>query len=68
MSLPAVVQHLAVLEGSGLVQSEKLGRVRTCRVAPEALRTVEGWIAARRTAWEARLDRLGAFLDEDDQN
>jgi DNA-binding transcriptional ArsR family regulator len=64
MSLPAVMQHLAVLEGAGLVRSEKTGRVRTCRIEPQALRQVEAWIAMQRTEWERRLDRLGAYLDE----
>jgi DNA-binding transcriptional ArsR family regulator len=64
MSLPAVVQHLQVLEASGLVQSEKVGRVRTCRIEPKALRTAEEWIAERRTSWERRLDRLGDYLAE----
>jgi DNA-binding transcriptional ArsR family regulator len=64
MSLPAVVQHLQVLEASGLIRSEKSGRVRTCRVEPAALRTAEDWIAARRTNWERRLDRLGDYLAE----
>jgi DNA-binding transcriptional ArsR family regulator len=59
MTLPAVVQHLRVLEAGGLVTSEKVGRVRTCRVEPDALRTAERWIGERRTTWEARLDRLG---------
>ena len=63
MSLPAVLQHLAVLEDSGLVRSEKAGRVRTCRLDTHALRTAEQWIADRRTAWERRLDRLGEYLD-----
>src|SRR4051812_46773045 len=62
MSLPAVVQHLQVLESSGLVRSEKVGRVRTCRIDPEALRTAERWISDRRALWERRLDRLGDFL------
>jgi DNA-binding transcriptional ArsR family regulator len=62
MSLPAVVQHLQVLEASGLVRSEKVGRVRTCRIEPKALRTAEHWIAERRTIWERRLDRLGDYL------
>jgi DNA-binding transcriptional ArsR family regulator len=66
MSLPAVVQHLQVLESSGLVQSEKAGRVRTCRIQPAALRTAEQWIAARRTTWEKHLDRLAAYLGEDE--
>ena len=64
MSLPAVVQHLHVLERSGLVRSEKVGRIRTCTVEPAALRAAEGWIAARRTAWERSLDRLGEYLAE----
>jgi DNA-binding transcriptional ArsR family regulator len=62
MSLPAVVQHLHVLETSGLVRSEKVGRVRTCHIEPAALRTAEQWIAERRTSWEQRLDRLGEYL------
>ena len=64
MSLPAVMQHLSLLEASGLVRSEKVGRVRTCRVEAGALATVEKWVVARRTTWERRLDRLGEFLDE----
>lgn len=62
MSLPAVVQHLQVLEASGLVRSEKVGRVRTCHIEPRALRNAERWIAERRTIWEKRLDRLGDYL------
>ena len=62
MSLPAVLQHLQVLEQSGLVKTEKVGRVRTCSVETKALRSVEQWITARRTAWEARFDRLGLYL------
>jgi DNA-binding transcriptional ArsR family regulator len=64
MSLPAVVQHLQVLEASGLVRSEKVGRVRTCRIEPVAMRPVEKWIAERRTSWERHLDRLGDYLAE----
>jgi DNA-binding transcriptional ArsR family regulator len=64
MSLPAVMQHLAVLEASGLVKSEKIGRVRTCSIEPAALTQAEHWIAERRALWERRLDRLGQFLDE----
>ena len=63
MSLPAVMQHLAVLESSGLVVSEKVGRIRTCRVEPRAWSLVEQWINARRTEWEHRLDRLGDYLE-----
>ncbi len=64
MSLQAVVQHLQVLEASGLVRTEKVGRVRTCRVEPAVLRSAEEWISERRTAWEQRLDRLGDYLDK----
>ena len=64
MSLPAVVQHLKILETSGLVRTEKVGRVRTCRVDAEALRTAERWISERRSLWERRLDRLGEYLAE----
>ena len=64
MSLSAVVQHLRVLEASGLVRSEKVGRVRTCRIEPRALRLAEQWISERRMSWEGRLDRLGDVLVE----
>lgn len=66
MSLPAVVQHLQLLEASGLVRSEKLGRVRTCRIEPKALRRAEQWISERRALWERRLDRLGEYLVQQD--
>jgi DNA-binding transcriptional ArsR family regulator len=62
MSLPAVMQHLTVLETSGLVVSEKRGRVRTCRINPPALAEAEQWIAERRLEWERRLDRLDDYL------
>jgi DNA-binding transcriptional ArsR family regulator len=65
ISLPAVVQHLHVLEASGVVRSHKLGRVRTCEIEPLALSAAERWISERRAAWEARLDRLGGFLAGD---
>lgn len=70
MSLPAVVQHLQVLEQSGLVRSEKIGRVRTCTIDTAALSRAEQWINDRRLAWERRLDRLGDFLaaNEDEQD
>jgi len=63
MSLPAVMQHLAVLEESGLVRSEKVGRVRTCRIEPKALSLAEQWINQRRMEWEGRFDRLGDYLE-----
>jgi DNA-binding transcriptional ArsR family regulator len=65
ISLPAVVQHLHVLEASGVVRSHKVGRVRTCEIEPLALSTAERWISERRATWEARLDRLGEFLAGD---
>jgi DNA-binding transcriptional ArsR family regulator len=64
MSLPAVMQHLQVLEKSGLIRSEKVGRVRTCRIEPVAMQSAEQWIAERRATWERRLDRLGDYLAE----
>lgn len=66
MSLSAVVQHLRVLEESGLVRTEKRGRVRTCHIEPAALKTAESWITRRRADWERRLDRLGDYLAEQD--
>jgi DNA-binding transcriptional ArsR family regulator len=64
MSLPAVMQHLQVLEKSGLIRSEKVGRVRTCLIEPVAMQSAEQWIAERRATWERRLDRLGDYLAE----
>lgn len=64
MSLAGAMLHLRVLEESGLVTSEKKGRVRTCRMDPAMLSAAERWVAERRTMWERNLDRLGAFLDE----
>ncbi|MBT2499255.1 helix-turn-helix transcriptional regulator [Agromyces sp. ISL-38] len=65
MSLPAVMQHLSVLEASGLVRSEKAGRVRTCTLESDVLSRAEQWIHDRRTIWDQRLDRLGDHLDAD---
>ena len=62
MSLAAVLQHVQVLETSGLIRSQKVGRTRTCRINPVALRSAEDWIADRRTMVERRLDRLGEYL------
>ena len=62
MSLSAVIQHLQVLEASGLVNTEKVGRVRTCRIEPQALGVAERWISQRRARWEQRFDRLGEYL------
>jgi DNA-binding transcriptional ArsR family regulator len=63
MSLPAVVQHLDVLQKSGIVSSQKVGRVRTCSLEPEPMAEVERWIAEHRRIWEDRLDRLGDVLN-----
>ena len=62
MSLPAVVQHLAVLEAAGLVTSQKIGRVRTVQLAPEALTAAGNWIGEQRIPAERQLDRLGELL------
>jgi DNA-binding transcriptional ArsR family regulator len=67
VTLAAVLQHLQVLEASGVVRTEKVGRVRTCRIDPEGLSAAAQWIADRRALWERRLDRLGALLDEEDE-
>jgi DNA-binding transcriptional ArsR family regulator len=64
MTLSAVVQHLQVLEASGLVRTRKLGRVRTCELEASALESAERWLAGRRSLWEARFDRLGEYLAE----
>lgn len=64
ISLPAVLQHLQLLEQSGLVRSEKTGRVRTCRIEPKALSAAERWIGEQRELWEGRLDRLESYLEE----
>lgn len=64
MTLSAVVQHLGVLEASGVVRTEKVGRVRTCRLDPDALDTAERWVHQRRLEWGRRFDRLDALLAE----
>jgi DNA-binding transcriptional ArsR family regulator len=65
MSMPAVMQHLSVLEQSGLVSTKKIGRVRSCQLEPLALTTAEHWINERRLVWEHRLDRLATLLEEE---
>jgi DNA-binding transcriptional ArsR family regulator len=62
MALPSVVKHLAVLEVGGLVISEKAGRVRTYRIAPDALNAVETWLATRKARWHAQFDQLDQYL------
>jgi DNA-binding transcriptional ArsR family regulator len=68
ITLSAVVQHLAILESSGLVSSEKVGRTRTCRIEPMGLQLAADWFAGQRALWERRLDRLGEVLGEDSRN
>ena len=67
ITLAAVVQHLQILEESGLIQTQTVGRVRTCQIQPSGLSAVEQWINDRRTTWEKRLDRLGDLLAEPDE-
>lgn len=70
MSLTAIVQHLRVLEDSGLIATEKAGRVRTCRLDSAGLDTLQRWIEDRRSLWDRRLDRLAQLVGEiskDDQ-
>lgn len=64
LTLAAVLQHVQVLERSGLVRTAKVGRIRTCQLAADGFDVVEKWIADRRALWDRRLDRLGAILDE----
>jgi DNA-binding transcriptional ArsR family regulator len=66
ITLTAVVQHLQVLEECGLVHTEKVGRVRTCRLDSAGFSVLEEWIGDRRSTWERRLDRLGDLLAESD--
>lgn len=66
VSLPTIVEHLAVLERAGLVASEKVGRVRTYQLAPDALAPANHWIVAQRRPAEQRLDRLGDYLTKGD--
>jgi len=62
MSLPAVMQHLKVLEDAGVIVTEKVGRVRSCRIEPKALRDAERWLSSQRTEWERQLDQLDDYL------
>ena len=64
MSLAAVLQHIQVLEDSGVVLTPKAGRVRTCRIEPHTLQAAESWISQRRALWERRLDRLGTVIEQ----
>ena len=63
MALPSFMKHLSVLERSGVIRSSKTGRVRTCALRPKALTQAERWIAGQRATWEARSDRMAAFVE-----
>ena len=64
MALPSFMKHIAVLERSGVVRSNKVGRIRTCELRPKALSRAEQWIAEQRAMWEARTDRMAAFAEK----
>jgi DNA-binding transcriptional ArsR family regulator len=68
VTVTAVAQHLQVLEECALVHTEKLGRVRTCRIEPAGFATLEKWIKDHRSQWALRLDRLGEMLAEEDES
>lgn len=64
MALPSFLQHLDVLEASGVIRTTKTGRVRSCRLVPESLQGAEHWLTTQRTMWERRLDQLDSYLTE----
>ena len=64
MALPSFMKHLSVLERSGVIRSNKVGRVRTCSLVPKALTPAERWMARQRAAWEARTDRMARFVEK----
>ncbi len=63
MAMPTILQHIRVLEASGLIETEKIGRVRMCKLRIEAMRETEQWLAAQRAVWEHRLDRMEAYVN-----
>jgi DNA-binding transcriptional ArsR family regulator len=64
MALPSFMKHLSVLERSGVIRSRKIGRVRTCELAPRALSQAERWITEQRATWESRSDRMARFVEK----
>jgi len=64
MALPTLLQHIRVLEHSGLIDTAKIGRVRTCEVRPAVLSATEAWLARQRAGWEGRLDRMEAYVTD----
>jgi DNA-binding transcriptional ArsR family regulator len=67
VTVTAVMQHLQILEESGLVHTEKLGRIRTCRIETAGFTALQQWLNDHRTLWERRLDQLGEFLELDEE-
>lgn len=65
IALPSALKHLAVLEAGGIVRSEKSGRVRTYRIAPEAFSGLEAWVASRKAMWTRQFDGLDRYLNEE---
>ena len=63
MGLPSFLKHIKVLEDSGLIRSEKTGRVRTCCIIPKRLAATEDWLSGQRAIWEGRADRLAAYVE-----
>jgi DNA-binding transcriptional ArsR family regulator len=64
MALPSFMKHLSVLERSGVIRSNKSGRIRTCELVPRTLSQAERWMAAQRATWEARTDRMASFVEQ----
>ena len=64
MAMPTILQHIRVLEASGLIETEKIGRVRMCKLHSEAMHETEQWLAMQRAIWERRLDQLDSYLKE----
>jgi DNA-binding transcriptional ArsR family regulator len=65
MALPSFLKHIRVLEQSGLIQTRKVGRVRTCAISPQAFTAIESWLSVQRAAWESHADRLEQFVLSD---
>jgi DNA-binding transcriptional ArsR family regulator len=63
MAMPTLLQHIRVLEASGLIETKKIGRVRMCKLRAEAIHETEQWLAMQRAVWEGRLDRMEAYVN-----
>jgi DNA-binding transcriptional ArsR family regulator len=64
MALPSFMQHIGILEACGLIRTEKVGRLRICRLEPDALNRARDWIDQQRAIWTNRLDALDSYLAE----